>query len=651
MTTSISKGCFVSKPKGKNIKSNLFFENDQTVLYEKITKDIEKSLSEIHKKIQTNLFNELLTFINKTHDTERISTALLMLGVNVTDHVIFFKQLSTHLTAVTSKVAVVSSKSCTSIKTMIQSIIMQLSHGLTETPVESIKASDVDSDDEEETEVSLKKTQYDLLNFQDFYNNSGCMSKLIIILQDYECIPNNILNEFLLILHEYLTTLPFVLIFGVSTSPSIIHSTLNYDVISTMKIHTFYNQPSIECLNLISDKIILNNKFPVVLHHTILEFLIDNFLFYDFSQHTFMKGIKICILKHISMNSINILCHKIMSKTLSKDMINASMLDDIRKLNSVSKLDIKKLDSKKVLEYTNDLFIHITNMYTTLECLFTLVQDLPNNPLGKQLRDIYCIVLSENSFVDSSTFKHCLQLFQFISKQELLSKVKTIIQTVNQNPYLLNELDDLEKLEIEISHADTEVQIKHNNVSSKLNLTPKSRAQLKQNLLENIKQDKLLYEFDIKREKLVQYLTTSLFKKYLIPIQNVPLHEMVLFKDCHLLKRYLAGAPRASIHTALNNPNYYLQCDCCKVNDPSEILPSMPDVCLAYKLHLESATMINMHDWLQSFATLVNPDNKLSESAVKARFTQAVSELQFLGFIKNCKQKIDHVSRLTWGDS
>lgn len=649
MSTSISKGCFVSKPKGKNIKSNLFFENDQTILYEQITKNIETSLLSIHKDIQTNLFDELLSFVEKTHDRNRISTALLMLGVNVSDHSLFFKQLSNHLTLVTSMVAVVSSKSCTSIKSMIQNIIIQLVDSQSEIIGESSRGSDVDSDDED-TDVYLKRTQYNFLNFQDYYHDSSCKSKLIIILQDYESFPNTILNEFLLILHEYIVSLPFVLICGISTSPSIIHSSLNYDVISTMKIHTFYNQPSIECLNLISDRIILNNKFPVVLHHTIVEFLIDNFLFYDFSLNTFMKGIKICILKHINMNSINMLCHKIMSQTLSKDMINTSMLADIKKLESIAKLNIKKLDASSVVSFALDLFQHTTNMFTALQCLFTLVRDLPNNPLGKQLRDIYCIVLSENSFVDSPTFKQCLQLFQFISKQELLGKISTIINIVSQNQYLQSELNELKKLEKEIAHADTEVQIKQNNAASKI-LTPKSRAQLKQNLLENIKQDKLQYEFDIKREKLVQYLIYSLMKKYLIPLQNLPLHEIVLFKDCHLLKRYLAGAPRAAIHTALNNPNYYLQCDCCKVNDPGEILPSMPDVCLAYKLHLESATMINMHDWLQSFATIVNPDGKLSETAVKARFTQAVSELQFLGFIKNCKQKIDHVSRLTWGDS
>ena len=35
---------------------------------------------------------------------------------------------------------------------------------------------------------------------------------------------------------------------------------------------------------------------------------------------------------------------------------------------------------------------------------------------------------------------------------------------------------------------------------------------------------------------------------------------------------------------------------------------------------------------------------------LRARFIRAVSELQFLGFVKPTKRKTDHVARLTWED-
>ena len=37
------------------------------------------------------------------------------------------------------------------------------------------------------------------------------------------------------------------------------------------------------------------------------------------------------------------------------------------------------------------------------------------------------------------------------------------------------------------------------------------------------------------------------------------------------------------------------------------------------------------------------------DPVLQARFTQAMSALQFLGFVKPSKRKTDHVARLTWG--
>lgn len=33
----------------------------------------------------------------------------------------------------------------------------------------------------------------------------------------------------------------------------------------------------------------------------------------------------------------------------------------------------------------------------------------------------------------------------------------------------------------------------------------------------------------------------------------------------------------------------------------------MPDICMAYKLHLEGGKMINLYDWLQAFLSIMDP--------------------------------------------
>ena len=41
-----------------------------------------------------------------------------------------------------------------------------------------------------------------------------------------------------------------------------------------------------------------------------------------------------------------------------------------------------------------------------------------------------------------------------------------------------------------------------------------------------------------------------------------------------------------------------VQCQCCK-GENGQVLSTMPDVCIVYKLHLECGQLINLYDWLQ----------------------------------------------------
>jgi len=140
---------------------------------------------------------------------------------------------------------------------------------------------------------------------------------------------------------------------------------------------------------------------------------------------------------------------------------------------------------------------------------------------------------------------------------------------------------------------------------------------------------------------------------YLIPFNKGPtLYELFVFDDVKSVRQHIMGAPRAAVHTALHNPQLYLQCTCCTLDDPTQVIPTLPDISVAYKLHLESGHMINLFDWLQAFNIihLPNHDDEADEikPEIQARFVRAVAELQFLGYIKSSKRKTDHVARLTW---
>jgi len=111
---------------------------------------------------------------------------------------------------------------------------------------------------------------------------------------------------------------------------------------------------------------------------------------------------------------------------------------------------------------------------------------------------------------------------------------------------------------------------------------------------------------------------------------------------------------------------------------------NMPDTSILFKGYLESGKMINVYDWFESFAVVLearkrrlvkcipdstggNPetpsrkkgkqkqvedetvDEDIEEDEwhmeVQARFIRALHELDYLGFIKHTGRKVDHVMR------
>jgi origin recognition complex subunit 3 len=105
----------------------------------------------------------------------------------------------------------------------------------------------------------------------------------------------------------------------------------------------------------------------------------------------------------------------------------------------------------------------------------------------------------------------------------------------------------------------------------------------------------------------------------------------------------------------------------------------LPDTCILFRRYLDSGKMINVYDWFESFAVvlesqreqlmedkangmfsptkgkgkrkeIVDEDrNEVDEDKwkmeVHARFIRALHELDYLGFIKHTGRKADHVQR------
>lgn len=107
----------------------------------------------------------------------------------------------------------------------------------------------------------------------------------------------------------------------------------------------------------------------------------------------------------------------------------------------------------------------------------------------------------------------------------------------------------------------------------------------------------------------LSFLREEVFATHLVPFKaGPPLLELFVFGDLPAIRSHIMGAPRAALHTGLHNPQTYLQCDCCVIDNASQMAATLPDLSIVYKLHLESGHMINLFDWMQAFRSIVDFD-------------------------------------------
>lgn len=366
-------------------------------------------------------------------------------------------------------------------------------------------------------------------------------------------------------------------------------------------------------------------------------------------------------MEHYFQGAIYALCSVANDRDELEDAVeqlSGADMENIRQLLSFRPL-IESLDNpQEVIDFlTKDdylrrmlpsMLIEVHNFWFTFHCslemLQALVQDLPKIPLGKQLRELYAYCISTD-VTQTTDYKECMQLVSFMSKEEILNKLMKVLEVIlkytewNDEASIRGETifeveplermnNDLEKLANQIAQAGMESiaeSTSEKNMSSIM--SPKmGRQELKEKLLNAARQPKSESAFTKSVNSLVNYLTNDIFRKYLRPVsRGPPLIELFVFNDAATVRRHIVGVPRAAVHTALNNPHYYLQCECCELEDDSSLVPTLPDLSVAYKLHLECGRMINLFDWLQAFRTVVDESNA-EDSKLDPKIQYGLSE-------------------------
>ncbi|XP_057383479.1 origin recognition complex subunit 3 isoform X3 [Balaenoptera acutorostrata] len=709
-TSSVSKGCFVFKPnfkkrkisvpiedyfnKGKNESedSKLRFETYQ-LIWQQMKSETERLQEELNK----NLFDSLIEFLQKSHSgfqknsrdwgcqikLREIPTAALVLGVNVTDHDLTFRSLTEVLqNNVTPYVVSLQAKDCPDMKHFLQKLASQLMDCNV----------DVQSKEKESVQVTQKKIHYSMDSLSTWYMNvtqtdpkiprkkrtpsSQWQSPpVVLILKDMESFTTKVLQDFIIISSQHLHEFPLILIFGIATSPIVIHRLLPHAVSSLLCIELFQSLSCKEHLTTVLDKLLLTAQFPFKLSEKVLQVLTNIFLYHDFSIQNFIKGLQLSLLEHFYSQPLSVLCCNLPEAKRRINFLSDNQCENIRRLPSFRRYVEKQASEKQVALLTNERFLkeetqsllenlHVyhTNYFLVLRCLHQFTSSLPKYPLGRQIRELYCTCLEKN-ILDSEEYASALQLLRMLAKDELMATLQKCFKVFKSSSekQLGNTAKRIEEFLAQFQSLDAEAKEEEEDTSESQSkgLQKTDLYHLQKSLLEMKelrRTSKRQTKFEVLREQLVSFID-SLVREYLLLPETQPLHEVLYFSAAHTLRQHLNAAPRIALHTALNNPYYYLKNEALRSEEGC--IPNVaPDICIAYKLHLECSRLINLVDWSEAFATVVTAAEKMDANSVTseerneiihARFIRAVSELELLGFIKPTKQKTDHVARLTWG--
>ncbi|ERL84124.1 hypothetical protein D910_01470 [Dendroctonus ponderosae] len=664
-------GIFVFKPKKKpqhTTLDELFSENRWYQTYISLWTRLNQDFEDLTESMFTSMTSDLLNFVKTSHqnDVTEIPTAALLTGINMPDHDAQFASLKRQVKEdVSPYVAFLSSQDCGNVKSLMEIMISQFI-GL--------------SDDREEYEDdlvknTLKKSSLNMSLLESWYQQAE-NELLVVIIPDFESFNAKVLQSFILIISSHLGKLPFVFIFGIATCISTLHTSFPYHVTMKINVHVFKCEPSIVYLNQVLEGIFLDIFCPFHLGGKVLDLFTEIFLFYDFSVQNFVQNIKFAMMEHFSHGNAMALC--LMEKTAIKNVLvdfNHEDCENVRHLLSFRNLVESEPYEQRIKLITDDEYFkqavcdkvvaiqrYIKRLHVFLRCLHALVYDLPGSPLGKNLRELYTLALTK-SITQSAEYRESFQLLEFQSKDALQEKLRRIAdilaQFVNKGSSKTKLRDfcvEIDRLVRILQNTDVEESEK-DEISLEEGLgAMMDRKALKQALFSRSKQkSKTQDKYEKLKQEILAYLSGQ-FEEYLVHPSTLPFYEIFFFDDISI-KNHIIGIHRAAIHNALNDPHRYLQCKCCAISNKRTVKALMPDICIAYKLHLEWGKMINLYDWLMGFLCIVDPQEeddlsdkskKVVDPHVQARFTQAVAELEYLGFIKSSKRKTDHVIRLTW---
>ncbi|KAI3762147.1 hypothetical protein L1987_52570 [Smallanthus sonchifolius] len=635
---------------------------------------IECTVKDVLHNINADVFNEINSWVQKSfgaicssgkRDTNKatcsypivtdvsskqIFTALVVMSnIEFVDDLQTFADLGVHLRSHGCHVANLSSvdfSAKSGIGGCLRSLLRQILGG-------SIDAAD----------ISILASWY--------MEHDSFESPVVVIIEDMDRCCGSVLSDFILMLSEWVIKIPVILIMGVGTTLDAPKNILSSKAVQHLSPSKFFLGSPADRLDAIIEAVLVKPCSGFLVGHKVAAFIRNCFLRQDGTLTSLVRAVKMAIIQHFLMEPLSFTMKGLLDEEVTQtDAWPAQALDlpsCMRRL-SEPKSEALLSGASKMKEALNlwssvVLCLHEVgkNQKTTLLDLYDEALD-PN-----KLRNSDYLELNPDS--QRPSWNHGMYGQSFERQKGRL--IGHMIRQIRDLPpsalfQLLEKWDKQTNGVSKIHEKVKELQLQEKFEDHNLKDSP-SRLR-KQTIRNNGNLDRGAKALNEKAAALI----TCMARDHLQPIECIPFHEIVCFKNVDKLQSVLLGDPRKRIQLDLLECNNFLKCSCC-TKSPNVPISSMNDTTLMYTLAQEHGNLINLHDWYQSFRAIifqntvkdkhkskVSPSPKkrkmtaepqnITEASAQARFCRAVTELQITGLLRMpSKRRQDYVQRVAFG--
>ncbi|KAL3510216.1 hypothetical protein ACH5RR_029617 [Cinchona calisaya] len=518
-----------------------------------------------------------------------------------------------------------------------------------------------------------------------YYEQDSYKNPIIVIIDGVERCCESVLSDFIMLLSEWAVKIPIIMIMGVTTTVDALRDILPSRTLQYLLPSQFVLESPTERMDTVLASVLIKHGTCFCLGHEVANFLRNYFLRQDGTLTSFIRALKMACVQHFILDPSGPANSGFQDKKYPHDLsYGAIALLQGRIIKQAFGLPSNLRNNQ--VEPDGDIGHDLSEMQKQCNLWSSLVMCIYE--AGKYhkatLLDLYCEVLDPELYKSRTSGDQVeLEIGSLTSNSHCLLGLHPCLDKCGSICQSIHGLRDLPAMELcqllikwgKLTEGISEVHEKIKELQSlvrsedSVHLTKQpidmsKRRTTRGNL--NVEKD------TTKLNEKAARLAACMVRKYVLPIECIPLHEVICFKNVDKLQSVLMGDPRTRIQIDLLESQKFLKCGCCRKSG-SVSWPSLHDTSIMYCLAQEHGDLINLHDWFQSFKATIYQSSvrtknrlkqspspkkrkssgepqKISEACIQARFCRAISELQITGLLRMpSKRRPDFVQRVAFG--